>query len=152
MLFTRVASIALTAMVLSANPGILLRGQESPATQEKSEKTIKKVPITHSKPESGVHMWKDYCAACHGMSGTGDGPAAEYLKAKPADLSLMAKQNGGKFPADRFASVLRFGSAGHAHGTSDMPVWGPLFRAEDKDVVALRIHNLSNFVESFQQK
>ena len=153
-LFTRSVGIALAGMLLVASSGIVLMGQSSGASQdqEKTEKTIKKAPITYSKPESGVRMWKDYCAACHGMSGNGDGPAAEFLKSPPADLSLMAKRNNGKFPAERFASVLRFGSGGHGHGTSDMPIWGPLFRSQSKDLVELRIHNLSEFVESFQQK
>jgi hypothetical protein len=86
------------------------------------------------------------------MSGAGDGPAVEFLKAPPADLSLMAKRNNGKFPAEHFASVLQFGTESHAHGTSDMPIWGPLFRSQNKDLVQLRIYNLSSFVESFQQK
>jgi len=97
-------------------------------------------------------MWKDYCAACRGRSGAGDGPAAELLKTPPADLSLMAKPNNGKFPAEHFALVLEFGSSGHAHGTSDMPTWGPLFRSVNKDLVRLRIANLSKYVESFQRK
>jgi mono/diheme cytochrome c family protein len=100
-------------------------------------------------------MWKDYCASCHGATGAGDGPAAEILKSSPKDLSLMARQNNGKFPAEHFASILRFGSGGHAHGTSDMPFWGPLFRSLDSQQeshVKLRIHNLSEYVESLQQK
>jgi mono/diheme cytochrome c family protein len=152
MFLIRSIGIALASMLLAASSGTALMGQAGEAGQEKTEKTLKKVPIGYSKPDSGVHMWKDYCAACHGMSGTGDGPAAEFLKSPPADLSLMAKRNNGKFPVEHFASVLKFGSGGHAHGTTDMPVWGPLFRSQGTDLVELRIHNLTEFVESFQQK
>ena len=80
MFFTRSAGIAVAAMLLAASSGIALMGQAGTASQEKPRKTLKKVPITYSKPESGAQMWKDYCAACHGMSGAGDGPAAEILK------------------------------------------------------------------------
>jgi mono/diheme cytochrome c family protein len=152
MLFTRSAGIVLTGMLLAASSGIVLMGQAGGASQEKNERILKKEAIPYSKAGSGGQMWKDYCAACHGMSGAGDGPAVEFLKAPPADLSLMAKRNNGKFPAEHFASVLQFGTESHAHGTSDMPIWGPLFRSQNKDLVQLRIYNLSNFVESFQQK
>jgi mono/diheme cytochrome c family protein len=97
-------------------------------------------------------MYKDYCAACHGIDGKGNGPATEFLKTPPPELTTMAKRNNGKFPSERFASVLRFGTVTHAHGTSDMPIWGPLFRSQNKDVAELRIHNLSSFVESIQEK
>ena len=55
-----------------------------------------------------------------------NGPAASALKVAPANLTQLAKNNGGKFPADRVAQVLRAGKS-PAHGSSDMPVWGPLF-------------------------
>jgi len=151
-LFTRSAGIALAGMLLAVGSGIALIRQAGGASQEKNEKILRKEAIPYSEPGSGGRMWKDYCAACHGMSGAGDGPAVEFLKAPPADLSLMAKRNNGKFPEDHFASVLQFGTGSHAHGTSDMPIWGPLFRSQNKDLVGIRIHNLSEFVESFQKK
>ncbi len=68
----------------------------------------------------------------------------------------MAKRNNGKFPAEHFAAVLRFGSGGHEHGTSDMPVWGPLFNSLEptntEGMADLRIKNLTKYVESLQQK
>ncbi len=150
MSFTRYLGLALAGILVAAT-SIALMGQADPQT----EKTMKKVPISRSKPDSGAQMWKDYCASCHGATGTGDGPAAEILKSPPADLTLLAKQNNGKFPTEHFESILKFGSGGHAHGTSDMPVWGPLFRSLDPQhdsLVQLRMHNLSKYVESLQQK
>jgi mono/diheme cytochrome c family protein len=154
MSFTRYVGLALAGMLLAATASTTLLGQGDTPSDQKTEKTMKKVPISHSKPESGAQMWKDYCAACHGTSGAGDGPAGEILKSPPADLSLLARQNNGKFPAGHFASVLKFGSGGHAHGTSDMPLWGSMFRSQgaSQGVVDLRIHNLTEFVESLQQK
>ena len=154
MLFTRSAGIALAGIVLAVVTGTALMGQAGAAGQ--TETKVKKVPIMHSERTSGAQMWKDYCAACHGESGTGNGPAAETLKTPPPDLSLIAKQNNGKFPSGHFASVLKFGSGGHGHGTSDMPTWGPLFRSVEPDnpegMTHLRIRNLTEYVESLQQK
>lgn len=119
------------------------------------EKTVKKVPIEQSSPANGKQMFSDYCAPCHGLSGRGDGPAASALKIPPADLTQLAKKNGGKFPMDHVMTVLRTGSASTAHGSSDMPIWGPLFRSLDPTVsvvVDQRIRNLSVHIESLQAK
>jgi len=137
-------------VILAGSSVLALQGTATP--QEPQEKTLKKVPIKRSNPASGKQMYMDYCAACHGMDGKGNGPATEFLKAPPPDLTMLAKPNNGKFPAGHFASVLRFGEGTHPHGTSDMPIWGPLFRSQNKDLVELRIHNLSAFVESIQEK
>jgi mono/diheme cytochrome c family protein len=156
LLFAKSIGVVLAGMLLAAISGMPFTGQAGAASQEKTGKTHKRVPIRHSESESGPQLWKDYCAACHGAAGAGDGPAAYILESPPADLSLMAKRNNGKFPADHFVSVLRFGSGGPIHGTSDMPFWGPLFRSLDsppqENKVQLRIRNLSKFVESLQQK
>ena len=149
MLIDNCLRFVLAAVLLSAS-GTVLLGQQAAATNQ--QKTLEKAPITPSNAASGQQMFKDYCAACHGANGKGDGPAAELLKTPPADLTMLAKNNNGKFPADHFEAVLRFGAAGHAHGTSDMPVWGPLFSAQNKSLVQLRISNLESYVASIQQK
>ena len=149
MSITKSAGIALAGMLLAVIGGMARMGQEGGASQ-KAEKTLKKVPIPYSNKESGAQMWKDYCAACHGTSGAGNGPAADILKSPPQDLSLMTKRNNGKFPEEHFAAVLRFGDGGHEHGTSDMPLWGPLFRSQG--AAGLRIHNLSEYVKTLQKK
>ena len=114
MLFIKTTGIALAGMLLAVIGGTGPIGQARAANQQ-TEKNIRKVPVEHSERTSGAQMWKDYCASCHGVSGAGNGPAVGILKSPPADLSLMAKRNNGKFPAEHFAAVLRFGSGGHAN-------------------------------------
>jgi mono/diheme cytochrome c family protein len=99
-------------------------------------------------------MFNSYCAPCHGKGGKGDGPAATALKVPPANLTQLAKKNNGKFPADHVATILRTGVSG-AHGSSDMPVWGPLFASvsgKDQSLVQMRISNLIHYLESLQEK
>ncbi|MFZ3330772.1 MAG: hypothetical protein WA197_09085 [Candidatus Acidiferrales bacterium] len=77
------------------------------------------------------------------------------LKTAPADLTILAKRNGGKFPADHVMHVLRNGVKAPAQGTSDMPTWGPLFQrvsSHDQSIVNTRISNLTNYVRSLQEK
>ena len=77
---------------------------------------------------SGEQMYKQYCAACHGADAKGHGPAASFLTTPPPDLTTLAKRHLGKFPFDYVSNVLKFGTGPSAHGASDMPTWGPIFR------------------------
>jgi len=101
-------------------------------------------------------MFKEYCASCHGVAGKGDGPAVVFLKTPPPDLRTMAQRNKGKYPAAKVESMLRFGPGSEAHGALDMPTWGPIFRSLNPDsrshVPDLRVHNLTGFIESIQEK
>jgi len=127
------------------------------AQEQASKPVVKQTPIKQTSPASGKEMFIAYCAPCHGADGKGNGPAAPSMKAAPTDLTQMAKKNGGKFPANSLASTLKFGggaSAG-AHGSADMPVWGPLFQSLDRfhdTSVQQRVSNLINYIESIQAK
>jgi hypothetical protein len=54
------------------------------------------------------------------------------------------------------AAIAGTGSGGttSAHGSREMPVWGPIFRALDPNdaLVAVRIRNLVTFLEAIQVK
>ena len=116
---------------------------------------VKKSPIRATSANSGGEMFNSYCASCHGKDGKGGGPAAAALKFPPANLTQLAKKNNGKFPADRVAKVLRSGVSGGAHGSTDMPIWGPLFSqvsGGDQAIVQMRISNLVKYIESLQEK
>lgn len=100
-------------------------------------------------------MFEAYCASCHGTSGKGDGPAVGALKSAPADLTVLSKKNGGKFPADRVTSILRGQATVTAHGNRDMPVWGPVFwhmSQGHEAEVHQRVANLTRYIESLQAK
>jgi mono/diheme cytochrome c family protein len=102
---------------------------------------------------AGLDSFGLYCSPCHGRTGHGDGPVAPALKIKPADLSRLAQRNAGVFPTELVrATVTGTGRPLSAHGTTDMPIWGPLFGAFESDVrVRERIANIVTYVESLQQ-
>jgi mono/diheme cytochrome c family protein len=85
-----------------------------------------KQAATSPPPKSGAGTYKEYCAVCHGKSGKGDGPAASALKVRPTDLTTLSRRHGGKYPDAYVVDVLRNGVWLNAHGTSEMPIWGPL--------------------------
>ena len=89
--------------------------QAKPAGQKDYERLIYSV--------KGPDLFRAHCAACHGLDGKGSGPVAPTLKIKPADLTVIAKNNGGKFPEARvtqdhfrrrtFAAVARLSRDAH---------------------------------------
>jgi mono/diheme cytochrome c family protein len=104
---------------------------------------------------SGKKTYTEYCASCHGEDGKGMGPAGSALKAPPSDLTTLAKRHAGKFPEDYVSEIVLIGKPIQAHGSSDMPVWGPIFNARDKfnDVaVKQRIKNLCAYLATLQEK
>ena len=67
------------------------------------------------------------CASCHGADAKGGGPVGPVLKQRPADLTLLAKKNGGVFPFDRIYRVIDGREEISGHGSRDMPIWGYRF-------------------------
>ena len=47
---------------------------------------------------TGRSLYGEFCVSCHGAEGRGDGPAADGLDRKPADLTRIAARNGGVYP------------------------------------------------------
>lgn len=118
------------------------------------EVEVKKVPVTHTRADSGVLMFKQYCATCHGLDGKGQGPAAPALKLAPADLTMLKQKNEGKFPDNKVMRTIEGTNDIRAHGTSEMPLWGPIFHSLDPNnapVTKLRITNLTKYIESMQK-
>jgi len=76
----------------------------------------------------GKARFEQYCSGCHGTDGKGDGPLANLLTAKPADLTQLAKNNAGKFPGTKVMRSIDGRDTIRAHGTSDMPIWGTSFK------------------------
>ena len=109
---------------------------------------------TSPRPTSGAETYREYCAVCHGKTGKGDGSAASALKVRPPNLGTLARRHGGKFPNAYVSNVLRNGVKVAAHGTAEMPIWGPLFLAIDSSFQSqtnLRITNLTNYIKSLQK-
>ncbi len=78
----------------------------------------------------GKKEFMQYCASCHGSSGKGDGPVVDFLKRKPADLTVLTKNNDGHFPFDHLWGVFDGTYQAKEHGTSEMPIWGYKFIRE----------------------
>jgi mono/diheme cytochrome c family protein len=114
---------------------------------------VTREPIKPIREIAGAATYKAYCTVCHGTSGRGDGPAAKALTTRPADLTTIARRHGGKFPVSEVKDAITADIEVPAHGTREMPMWGPVFRSvDDRSVTELRIANLVTYIEGLQQK
>jgi mono/diheme cytochrome c family protein len=91
--------------------------------------------LAQAKPRNsdldvGAFEYKSSCATCHGVSGKGDGPMSARLKERPTDLTRLARDNGGVFPAQHLYEVVDGRKEIAAHGSREMPVWGTHYLEE----------------------
>ena len=100
----------------------------------------------------GHRLYLEYCAACHGLTGEGDGPVARALSTPPANLRLLSDRFGNPLPEDQVARFIDGRAEVKAHGPRDMPVWGQRFFAETRDQRAVRamIDDLVAYLQSIQ--
>ena len=148
----RVMKFISVAVALAMLLTLAIAQQAAPA---QNAPAVKHVPITNAPPNSGKEMFNSYCAVCHGKDAKGGGPAASAMKTPPIDLTLLAKNNGGKYPAPHVAAVMRGQAMTASHGSQDMPVWGPLFSSISQGheaQVQQRIANLVEYVGTLQTK
>ena len=104
--------------------------------------------------DSGRALFITYCASCHGVSGRGNGPAAEELRHRPADLTQFATRNGGVFNGARIHSIID-GRTVKAHGTLEMPVWGDAFKWREglsENGITVRVDALVRYLETLQER
>ena len=108
--------------------------------------------------ELGKQEFMTYCASCHGESGMGNGPIAQYLTVAPPNLTALAARNDGEFPYLDVFMIIDGRTGVGPHG-SDMPVWGDIFRSHELEdgadygaetVIRGRILSLVKYLESIQ--
>lgn len=122
-----------------------------------STATAQEVPtpgLNHSI--AGGEIFRTYCAACHGTSARGDGPLASSMTRKPADLTEIAKRNGGVYPSELVFRTIDGKNPVRGHGGPDMPVWGDAFARSrdggDQEKVKNIITSLVAYLESIQAR
>jgi nucleotide-binding universal stress UspA family protein len=103
---------------------------------------------------AGGELFRTYCAACHGTSARGDGPLAAAMTRKPADLTEIAKRNGGVYPSELVFRIIDGKNPVRGHGGPDMPVWGDAFARStdggDDEKVKRIITSLVDYLEAIQ--
>ena len=78
----------------------------------------------------GEALFERYCATCHGLDATGQGPMAPALTPQPTDLTRLQSANNGEFPILRVIRRRDGRDPLVSHG-SPMPVFGDFFEGRD---------------------
>ena len=81
------------------------------------------VPVRAQDLEKGRTEFLSNCAGCHGADAKGTGLMTSKLKRKPADLTVLARNNNGVFQADAIAAIVD-GRGAIRHNKLGMPIWG----------------------------
>ena len=102
--------------------------------------------------DRGKIEYKSKCAVCHGMNAKGDGPFASQLKIAPADLTQLAKKNGGVFPQDSVEETIDGRKEDAAHGPRDMPVWGYRYNLRGEAGQKSRLDALIGYLKRIQEE
>lgn len=108
------------------------------------------------RPVDGTGIFRIYCATCHGLDGRGYGPVSKALKGEVPDLTRLSQRNDGAYPAMHVRNTIMFGTDDllPAHGSKEMPIWGPIFHELefDRDLGHVRLENITKYLESIQRK
>ena len=134
------ARLALVSLIFLAVPG---EAQSKAAEDAVAKEAVAKGRIVYVR----------YCVSCHGKEARGDGPLAKELRVPVPDLTTLAVRSGGVYPHDRVVRIISRGNEVRAHGTADMPSWGPAFKRTDgiEATVDEAIRNLARYLGSVQR-
>lgn len=90
---------------------------------------VAKAPgASNAQISAGEFEFRLYCAQCHGIEATGNGPVARALKTKPANLRQLTRNHGGVFPQQEVREFIDGTKDVAAHGNRAMPIWGIAFQ------------------------
>ena len=139
-----------TAVFVVGICAVAVYAQKPPA--DKPVPTVKSVRGVPLQSVEGKDNFEAYCAVCHGKDAKGHGPAAPAMKVPVPDLTTIAARHKGKFDPIAVELIVKGSgkTATPAHGVETMPIWGDVFRTEDRATQTLRIRNLVTYVESLQ--
>jgi mono/diheme cytochrome c family protein len=145
--YVLIAFAAIATLIFIA--GAAWPSDDDPVKTQAEKKNEKLIPSL-----KGPDLYRAHCAPCHGVDGKGHGPVVPALSVKVPDLTTIAQRNHGIFPAERVSNIISGDDIFAAHGSRDMPIWGPIFHQieNDRDYGNIRLKNLTDYLRSIQQK
>jgi hypothetical protein len=114
-----------------------------------------------SSAEFGRLSYRLFCVGCHGPDGKGNGAVAISLGMPLSDLTQIAKDNDGIFPAAEVEAAINGTSTVRGHRSLAMTPWAQQFelefdrfaaKAAVNDMVARRIDHIVAYLQSIQEQ
>ncbi len=147
-----------TLLTLTVFAGVLATLPSVPSSAEQDASKTNAAPSENRKSASdvaGKAEYQQYCALCHGVDGRGMGPLTDddAMKKSAADITQLAKRNGGVFAFSKVADTIRDGGSIVGHSQSRMMAWGKVFSVESDPVRAKAIiFDVTRYVEGLQER
>ena len=115
---------------------------------------IRMTPVTPEQLRSfdGEKLYQNLCSDCHGPTGAGNGPVAGHLDPRPANLTLLSREHGGKYPSTAVLTTIS-GRYSSSEMSPAMPRWEEILRHTLGDPMLARqkLHILNRHVKSLQE-
>jgi mono/diheme cytochrome c family protein len=112
--------------------------------------------VQNPELETGRSLFVTYCASCHGVHASGDGPMAAQLRSHPTNLTQYTVSNHGVFPAERLRRIIEgTDQSVRSHGSMEMPVWGDAFRKREglsREEADARIEAIVRYLGAIQAR
>jgi hypothetical protein len=83
--------------------------------------------VSYARPQDADRGQIEFllnCASCHGTDAKGSGPDTAKLHLKPVDLTLLARQNHGRFDPGAVYQMIDGRNSRLSHHSTEMPIWG----------------------------
>ena len=83
--------------------------------------------VSYARPQDADRGQIEFllnCASCHGTDAKGSGADTAKLHLKPVDLTLLAKQNHGRFDPGAVYQMIDGRNSRLSHHSTAMPIWG----------------------------
>jgi DNA-binding winged helix-turn-helix (wHTH) protein len=110
--------LALTVTIIVT--GVIMARNDRPDLARNDGTNVEPTGLFQHENDGEV-VFNNLCAACHGVSGKGDGPAAGSLRKNVPDLTILSAGNHGVFPRDHVENTIAGKYRVVAHETIDMP-------------------------------
>ncbi len=91
------------------------------------------LPLDTASAARGQPLYQEYCTACHGVAGKGDGPAGTTLATRPPDLTTYVPTQDGQ----TLHALIR-------DGQGDMPAFGDRLSDADIDAVIAYLRRVAD--------
>ncbi len=112
-------------------------------------------PLQEKVVAEAADDYAQYCAACHGAAGKGDGELASKLVKPPSDLTAIAARDDG-FPFWRVYEIIAGEVSVPGHDTFQMPAYAARLKADEGKPgylpSHLRVLLLTHYLENLQAR
>ncbi len=108
--------------------------------------------------DAGRTLFVQYCGACHGENGVGNGHLTSILSVQPVNLTVLKKERGSEYSLETLLRSIDGRGPFPGHTDSEMPVWGEVFLKDSSAPLENQVESagklllITYYVDSIQKE